>query len=773
MKPAWEDEIEEDVRLNDGDNEKVILKRDPSKDGNIFGQGSNVDFTYSGRSGTAKLALQKDPSTFSSSQGSDMSYYIEGTIKAEVMGNLIMNLNSTGGKGLLKLYGGYIQINQRTTAEINNINKIVIDATSKGGIEVLDGSTLNINNVDSLINVSSTSASASIYNNNSTLYIDADVYNYDKDTSTGGGYFRQTGENAKTTIEGSFYNAGFKSGSGGRQDALVHINGGTFTVNGNFENGKNDTYASSDYYGIGNVKADNGALITVNGNFISDAQRDSSNGLVRYSSTVDLNNANLAVKGKFDVSRTDIYLKNTAKIYTTDFTLNDSATMNFVGVDTGFGYINASSSANFNGIVDFVLEGLLLRNPNNSYLFLESKNVSGNIKEGSVIVVDSSTGRPLSESGYTTNIVKVGDKYFLVFGEANNEGNENYPNANAQPPGGHLDGYKNGVPLPDEGGDTGDGEQGGSGNEGSGGDNQGGNSGSDDKPTPPSPNTPPSSDPIYNAIYEALDGSIINNNNLIRTAASTVEKQIETMQDERKTYQGSLIYHNMLGRIAHLSSRNNNIAFNKHTPNTKDTLAFNTKATKTNFSFNTKDSFASLVSDYTPYYLNYNQDESNNVYISALAGYSNYKNSSGSEFGASFGYDKEIVDEFFAGFYASISNSRIETEGMYLDGFNYSLGLYSRAYLPYSLELDVLGYYANNHNKYDRIFAGLSSIHKGDYKRHNIGAQARLGYRFEFVNENSIKPYLGILSSSYYMPEYKESGILPISRSTNTFTSLL
>ena len=186
--------------LKPGDDVTVILKRDPSKDGNIFGQGSNVDFTYSGRSGTAKLALQKDPSTFSSSQGSDMSYYIEGTIKAEVMGNLIMNLNSTGGKGLLKLYGGYIQINQRTTAEINNINKIVIDATSKGGIEVLDGSTLNINNVDSLINVSSTSASASIYNNNSTLYIDADVYNYDKNSLEGGGNFTQISNNAETTI---------------------------------------------------------------------------------------------------------------------------------------------------------------------------------------------------------------------------------------------------------------------------------------------------------------------------------------------------------------------------------------------------------------------------------------------------------------------------------------------------------------------------------------------------------------------------------------------
>ena len=195
---------------------------------------------------------------------------------------------------------------------------------------------------------------------------------------------------------------------------------------------------------------------------------------------------------------------------------------------------------------------------------------------------------------------------------------------------------------------------------------------------------------LYNAIYEALDGSIINNNNLIRTAASTVEKQIETMQDERKTYQGSLIYHNMLGRIAHLSSRNNNIAFNRNTNN----------------------------------------------------------------------------------YALSKSNSRIETEGMYLDGFNYSLSLYSRAYLPYSLELDTLAYYQNNHNKYDRIFAGLSSIHKGDYKRHNIGAQARLGYRFEFVNENSLKPYLGILSSYYHMPEYKENGILPITRTKNSFTSL-
>ena len=219
-----------------------------------------------------------------------------------------MDLNSIEGKGLFKLYNSGGIIVSGSTVDINDVNKIFIN--SSVGIQVNNGSTLNINNVDYLINQSVKDTNQqTISNFESTIYIDADVYNYDKNSLEGGGNFTQISNNAKTTIEGSFYNAGFKSGSGGRQDALVHINGGTFTVNGNFENGKNDTYASSDYYGVGNLLASNGALITVNGNFISDAQGDSSNGLVRYSSTVDLNNANLVVKGKFDVSRTDIYLK--------------------------------------------------------------------------------------------------------------------------------------------------------------------------------------------------------------------------------------------------------------------------------------------------------------------------------------------------------------------------------------------------------------------------------------------------------------------------------
>lgn len=71
---------------------------------------------------------------------------------------------------------------------------------------------------------------ASISNDNSTLYIEADVYNYNKNSLEGGGNFTQISNNAKTTIEGSFYNAGFNSGVQGREEAIVQVYNGKFNV---------------------------------------------------------------------------------------------------------------------------------------------------------------------------------------------------------------------------------------------------------------------------------------------------------------------------------------------------------------------------------------------------------------------------------------------------------------------------------------------------------------------------------------------------------------
>ena len=64
-------EIEDSpVNLNDGESKTVILKRDPSKDGNVFGGSYPLYFYYFTTSGTSTLTLQKDPSL-----NTDMSYY--------------------------------------------------------------------------------------------------------------------------------------------------------------------------------------------------------------------------------------------------------------------------------------------------------------------------------------------------------------------------------------------------------------------------------------------------------------------------------------------------------------------------------------------------------------------------------------------------------------------------------------------------------------------------------------------------------------------------
>ena len=94
-----------------------------------------------------------------------------------------MDLNSIEGKGLFKLYNSGGITADGSTIEIKDVN--TFDIQPGGSIQVENGGTLNINNVDSLINVSSDTGAMGIQNLNSTLYIDADVYNYDKDTSTG------------------------------------------------------------------------------------------------------------------------------------------------------------------------------------------------------------------------------------------------------------------------------------------------------------------------------------------------------------------------------------------------------------------------------------------------------------------------------------------------------------------------------------------------------------------------------------------------------------
>lgn len=716
LKNSWEGYIEErTANLNDKDNVKVILKKDPSTNyGNNFGYQKNTNFTYSTASGSSTITLESDSSI------SDMAYYHESgnTITINKNSNLIWNLNTNNGmilRGVINVNGG--------TLTLNNANMLDNQA---GSIVVSNGGTINIEKINIFRN-QSTGNTASIRNNGGNLNIKGSLYNHNKQSygnPTNAGYILQ--DSGSTTITGSFYNSGFINPvpNGQRTEALFEIKGGTFKVDGNLENGKNDSSLYTDYGGIGILNASGGSEIIVGGNFISDSQGDKLSGTgTPYKSTVDLKDATLRVGGSFSAYRSDISLTGTSSIHTNSFFLDSSANMNFIGNDSGFGFINATNSATFNGTVTFKLAGALLKNDDMSYIILQSPSVSGNLKEGAVTVLGSN-GSVLSQ--YTTNIVKIGDKYFLVFNDANDPSNPNYPDSSTQGPGTQPGGNPGGG---NPGGNPGDGNTGG---------NPGGN------PNPPT--TPPNSDPIYNAIYDVLKDKLTDSEGALKQAAQTVKNQFDSMKVEQRTYQGSVMHHNMLGRIAH--------------------------SHRSKYALNIKQRYASLTSDYlrVPYFENI--ESSDNIYVNALAGYSHYENSNASDYGVNFGYDKEIKDTFFGGFYASISKRSMQADDMNLDGYNYNVGLYSRTHLPFSVEFDILGYYSNSKNEYERTFAGLTP-NTASYDTHNLGLQTRLGYRAQFINGHSLKPYIGLFATYHHMPEYKESGgSLPITRSLNNFTSL-
>ena len=241
-------------------------------------------------------------------------------------------------------------------------------------------------------------------------------------------------------------------------------------------------------------------------------------------------------------------------------------------------------------------------------------------------------------------------------------------------------------------------------------------------------------------------GGIIDDEATLHKATQTIEKQLDHIKEGPKSYQGSVMHHNMLGRIAH--------------------------TTRTQYALNSQQKYASIAGDYVrmPYFEK--EETKNNVYVNVLAGYSHYKDSDTSDYGINFGYDKEIKDSFFGGIYGSVSKRNMNAENMDLAGYNYNIGLYGRRHLTKAVELDMLGYYTNSQSEYTRTFAGIGN-NTASYDTHNIGFQARLGYRVKFENGHSLKPYIGFFGSYYHMPQYRENGnVLPITRSENDFINL-
>lgn len=798
---------ESNVTLNDGDNIKVTLAKDSTTTrGNNFGYNGGTNFEYSTTLGSSTLIFEADSSI------KDMAYYHDAgnTITINQNSNLIWNLNTSGGfivNGAINVNGGTLTLNKAS----------ILDKQAEGTIRVSNGGILNVTNVNIFRNVTGKNANASLINDGGIINIMGNLYNNNHPSfgsSKNGGYILQN--DGTTTIGGIFDNSGFSAGidkdgqidNGQRTNALLEIKGGIFEVKGNFENGKkvSSPYYNYDYFGQGTLNASGDSEVIVGNDFISDAQgEDLAGGGVLYHSSVNLSdNAILRVGNSFKAYRSDISLTDLSSIYTKDFFLDTTANIKFIGGGSGFGSINASNSATFNGGVEFKLANPLMQTDNKTYLILDTPSLNGtSLQEGKVEVIGSSGG-----TINNAEIVKVGDKYYLSFngaippidpdigggdgsgGSGGDSGNGGSDSGNGGSNGGNTGGGG------ETGGDSGDSENGGNqggdgqgGNEGgeTGGDsgqggnpggsgdsgvdnpddeNQGGNNNGDSGnggnqgsgnlgggsesggDNPQKPNRPTSNNPVYNAIYEALvgKGGIIDDEATLHKATQTIEKQLDHIKEGPKSYQGSVMHHNMLGRIAH--------------------------TTRTQYALNSQQKYASIAGDYVrmPYFEK--EETKNNVYVNVLAGYSHYKDSDTSDYGINFGYDKEIKDSFFGGIYGSVSKRNMKAENMDLDGYNYNIGLYGRSHLTKAVELDILGYYTNSQSEYTRTFAGIGN-NTASYDTHNIGFQARLGYRVKFENGHSLKPYIGFFGSYYHMPQYRENGnVLPITRSENDFMNL-
>ncbi|WP_134043942.1 autotransporter outer membrane beta-barrel domain-containing protein [Helicobacter pullorum] len=794
---------ESNVTLNDGDNIKVTLAKDSTTTrGNNFGYNGGTNFEYSTTLGSSTLIFEADSSI------KDMAYYhkVGNTITINQNSNLIWNLNTSGGfivNGAINVNGGTLTLNKAS----------ILDKQAEGTIRVSNGGILNVTNVNTFKNVTGKNANASLINDGGIINIVGNLYNNNHPSfgsSKNGGYILQN--DGTTTIGGIFDNSGFSAGidkdgqidNGQRTNALLEIKGGIFEVKGNFENGKkvSSPYYSYDYFGQGTLNASGDSEVIVGNDFISDAQgEDLAGGGVLYHSSVNLSdNAILRVGNSFKAYRSDISLTDLSSIYTKDFFLDTTANIKFIGGGSGFGSINASNSATFDGGVEFKLANPLMQTDNKTYLILDTPSLNGtSLQEGKVEVIGSSGG-----TINNAEIVKVGDKYYLSFngaippidpdigggdgnggsgGDSGNGGSDGGNTGGGGETGGDSGDSENGGNQGGDGqggneggepgGDSGDsgqgGNPGGSGDsdvdnpddENQGGDNNGdsgngGNQGSGDLgggsesggDNPQKPNRPTSNNPVYNAIYEALvgKGGIIDDEATLHKATQTIEKQLDHIKEGPKSYQGSVMHHNMLGRIAH--------------------------TTRTQYALNSQQKYASIAGDYVrmPYFEK--EETKNNVYVNVLAGYSHYKDSDTSDYGINFGYDKEIKDSFFGGIYGSVSKRNMKAENMDLDGYNYNIGLYGRSHLTKTVELDMLGYYTNSQSEYTRTFAGIGN-NTASYDTHNIGFQARLGYRVKFENGHSLKPYIGFFGSYYHMPQYKENGnVLPITRSENDFMNL-
>ncbi|QYH02814.1 autotransporter outer membrane beta-barrel domain-containing protein [Campylobacter lari] len=146
----------------------------------------------------------------------------------------------------------------------------------------------------------------------------------------------------------------------------------------------------------------------------------------------------------------------------------------------------------------------------------------------------------------------------------------------------------------------------------------------------------------------------------------------------------------------------------------------------------------------------------NSVWANAFGGANMIGSDSEGVYGTTIGIDRQFNDAIFFGAYLTYADSQLNHNSLNQDSNNLQLGLYSRI-ANGQHEFDIKSYAQFSFADQERFVNG--SVQKSDFTQTYLGASGSYGYVFDFSDNFSIKPLIGLNLYYSHTPDYTESGI--------------
>ncbi|EAJ1261120.1 autotransporter outer membrane beta-barrel domain-containing protein [Campylobacter lari] len=146
----------------------------------------------------------------------------------------------------------------------------------------------------------------------------------------------------------------------------------------------------------------------------------------------------------------------------------------------------------------------------------------------------------------------------------------------------------------------------------------------------------------------------------------------------------------------------------------------------------------------------------NSVWSNAFGGANMIGSENDFVYGITLGIDRQFTDAVFFGAYLTYADSKLNYNSISQDADNLQFGAYSRI-ANGQHEFDIKTYAQFSWTDQERFLNGTSN--KSDYTQTFLGASGAYGYVFDFSDNFSIKPLIGL--NLYYgkTPDYTESGV--------------